>query len=211
MKPVSATFLKSFPPPPGTLMRVWTFQEHKALDELKTHGQFHSCFQPDTGSDGSLDDPAWNRAHHWMHEQMSRLVPDFSGQYPVWAWPKRPNLRLCRRLWPRQSLWLIAADVPAQRILASDYDLWHIPLNGGRITKSAAEDADLDAAGAAATWGWEKVFDIGFLHPDPRVSRGRSQGYVADWIGGSSSVIVQLCVDGIRLPEVRSIRPLHEA
>ena len=69
-------------------MKLYTIQRETAWRELKTSG-FLSPEEP-------LVDKDFIHAYKWMMSQMTSRLPNFSGRYPVWAWVKRPDLRLER-------------------------------------------------------------------------------------------------------------------
>ena len=75
-----------------------------------------------------------------MRDQMADRIKGFSGDYPVWAWLKRPSAKPkpCRYRGTREENRIIAL-VPRSRILLSDYDLWHNPLNNGPVASSEEE------------------------------------------------------------------------
>jgi len=193
------------------VVRVWTHQDPAALAAAEATGWLTGPRErAGWGVAGEEMAEHFRPAYDWMRVQMAARLPNFSGDYPVWAWPKRPS---CRG--PLPTSWgrtvLVAADVPRQRILASDFDLWHFILDGHPIAASeaewdaywAAEDArtadsnaqDNPAPGRRerphAHPTWERALTFG--------ARGLEE---ARWNGGGPRRTIQLCVDGIRLDEI---------
>ena len=111
-------------------VRAWSVQEADAVRRARASGRL-------SGGSGACpwpaDDPLGCRACGWMRDQMARRIPGFSGEWPVWAWAKRPSWRR-----PRPGHVLLSAVVPASRVLWSDYELWRAPPNGGPVVVDAA-------------------------------------------------------------------------
>ncbi len=150
-----------------------------------------------TGDVDHVDDDGkgwgFRDSYAWMQGQMARRVAGYSGDLPVWAWPKRPSMRTTgRRAWLAEPTVLVVADVPLRRVVASDYDTWHMVLNGRPMYRDEAEfDAALlddDEVGRALSW--EGVFDIG-----RRLTREQER-----WHGRCRHV--QFCCDRILLGEM---------
>lgn len=62
---------------------------------------------------------------------MSKRIPTYGGRYPVWLWPATSpkTWRSILDLAGRGDVVLVV-DVPADRVLISDFDEWHAVLNG---------------------------------------------------------------------------------
>ena len=173
---------------PSALLRVHTWQHPAAWAAALDRGYL-------TGSHGHRDDPdddLFDAPYEWIRDEMAKVVPDFSGDLPVWAWPKTQNPR--RNPYHRRRV-RITALVPRARALPSDYELWHLPLNRGNVPLTRAED---------------DAWDLPHGHPDVRTTWHRvleivgHEGAERDFIGSPS--IIQLCVDRIRLDEIVSVR-----
>jgi hypothetical protein len=148
-----------------------------------------------TGDHGHVDDflGDWGKVpYEWMRSQMAERIPGFSGELPVWAWLKRHN--------PRSTKWIrrnvrITAIVPRRRILLSDYDSWHLPLNDGAILLTREEDEAWehhdDPVEVQATW--HRCLEIRDM-----------PWHSYDWAAPPS--LIQACVDRIRLDEIVGVR-----
>lgn len=163
-------------------VRVWTIQAAEAVRRARETGRL-------SGGAGECpwpsDDPAGRRAYAWIRARMADRIEGFSGDWPVWVWAKRPSWRR-----PRPGHVLLSAVVPAGRVLWSDYELWHLPLNGGPVAADEAAWDAWEAAGAcpdAAEATWTACLDL--LRP------GRD-----GWSGASG--MVQGCCDGLAWGEV---------
>lgn len=171
---------------PDEIVRVYTWQDLEGWRAAERRGHL-------TGSHGHSDgDDSWDRPYEWMRRAMAERIPDFSGDLPVWAWFKRQNPRRSPRLRERVR---IIADVPRRRILPSDYDLWHLPLNDGPICLTPEEDDAWphEHGHPAIEETWHHVFEI-----------VEGPGRTRDWLGRPD--YIQACVDRIRMDEIVSVR-----
>ena len=176
---------------PTDLVRVYSIQSFEARDAAAALGYWT----------GSVEHASkeWPEAYQWMHEQVVQRITLHSGDFPLWAYLSKPNMR--RHKYDDDAV-MVVADVPRWRMLISDYDLWHYPLNVWYITESEEEDERLEKAGvitAAANRvatpeikkSWERIFDL---------ERPKT-----DWLGGVRSF--QACVDRIYPHEVVRVSP----
>jgi hypothetical protein len=145
---------------PDDLVRVYSFQSIAARDAAEAKGFW--------AGDAAFIDPDFRTPYAWMIEQMQIRIPGFSGDYPIWAYLRRPNMR--QRRYDEDAV-LVVADVPRKRMLLSDYDGWHNPLYFWYWASTQEEMDRLEAAGLQ-TFGcerditpemkksWEAIFDL---------------------------------------------------
>lgn len=190
MKTVPLSRLRKFESlPPQSLVRVYTLQGDEAMDNLSRDGYL-------SGDSQHIEqDGDWKEAYAWMRSQMEKRIPDFSGDYPIWTWLKRPSSKPkpCRYRGTGENNRVIAL-VPKSRILLSDYDLWHSPLNNSPIYRTEP-DFDLDALRDDPRSTWEQIFSFPL--------RSREEIY---WLGSMNGLRVQGCVDRIYSHEIVSTR-----
>lgn len=173
---------------PNDMVRVYTYQHPDAWTAALRTGYL-------TG-EGAPVDPDWDdivgTAYGWMRRAMSERIPSHTGDLPVWCWLKRTNPR--RHRWTKGRV-RITALVPRGRMLLSDYEAWHLPLNRGAITLSEDDERQWDPHHGTpkVQETWHRVLDI--------VDRPAD---VAAWLG--QPAVVQACVDRIRLSEITSVR-----
>ena len=140
-------------------------------------------------------DETWRGAYDWMRERMAGAIAGFSGEYPVWGWPRAIRLTSRELRW-KEGLWRIRALVPRGRLLPSCFALWHHPLNGWSIDRD--EDAmarNWHAPPAAKMETWGAVLQIAGRDPELAAFLGEPE-------------IVQLCLDGLLLDEVYDTVPI---
>ncbi len=115
-------------------MRLWTIQPIGFYESSREKGVLRA--------DGRKIGRDWTPQYCWMREQMKKRVPGYKGRYPIWAYPFKPDMR--RRHWGigGQRVARIEFEAPEEKVLVSDYDLWHVPLNFGYLgTSEEDEDA----------------------------------------------------------------------
>ena len=81
--------------------------------------------------------------YQWLVREMHKRIPSTKkDKYPVWAWyyPK-PDLRWSGLFGPpKTKAWRLEIELPDEHVLLSDYNLWHLPLNGGYISETPDEE-----------------------------------------------------------------------
>lgn len=181
-------------------VRIWSFQSTEAWKTAKERGYF-------AGDERFIDedDFDWLTPYRWMRDQMAERLPEFSGDYPVWAYLARPNLRQWRRF--EKPTVKIVAEVPRARMLISDYDSWHCVLNSSPFTMTEEEDdwfdhlmeTNIEAFLEEARKTWVRIFELGDVRTTPEI---------ANWITREVSCL-QACVDRIHLDEIVSVKEVH--
>jgi hypothetical protein len=173
---------------PETLVRVYSLQHPDAWDAARKEGFL-------TGNHPFVDDvDGFRPAYEWMRDRMAEVIPDFSGDLPVWAWLKRPSAK------PMPFSYgptiRITALVPRRRLLLSDYDAFNAVLNEGYIADSDADEAAFIQAGRPRPRmlaSWSRIFDL-----SPRTGEAAKL-----W---KQPINVQACIDRIYLDEVAAVR-----
>lgn len=192
---------------PDDRVRVWSIQDTAAQQAADRRGYW--SVDPGWYESLGIDEDGFPRAdclpqYEYMREIMAERVPGYSGDFPIWAWVSRPNMRQWAYL--GNNCVMVVADVPRARMVLSDYDLWHTPLNFGFCADTEAEDDAFEARyrGVAhqgritpemkATW--TKVFDLSPpTDPATLAWRGRCDR-------------IQACIDRIYPNEVVRVTPV---
>lgn len=137
-------------------------------------------------------DPGFIRAYDWMKQKMAERLADYSGDYPVWAMPHRPNRR--QQFYNTEPRVLVTAIVPMRRVLPSDHSTWHCVLNHQLISATDEEEKRMLETGTPPEATWEGVLDYNL---PPR----------SEWATFGRRTQIQLCVDRIYLSEIVSVLP----
>lgn len=128
-------------------MKLWTSQSAGAWAELQSKGVLRAPLSVTSAHDPDNDNFLF--AYNWMREQMiargitpNQLDPNL---YPIWAW--RDHV-VAYRYWAlhkrRSKFWrennvFLEIDIPDNQVLLSDYEIWHIVLNGQHATEAERE------------------------------------------------------------------------
>jgi len=137
----------------------------------------------------------WREAYEWMRKQMLRRIPNFSVDYPVWAWVERPDLRRRDHLSLGVKGVLLTVEVPKERVLVSDFSAWHfvlgkwyLPMDGERERLHRTWDITSGAERARRVRSWERIF---------------TPERIRDSVGRGP---LQACVDRVYTEEVIEVR-----
>ena len=110
-------------------MKLWTIQPVEVYEILMRDGLF-------TCDPKKASEPTFFDAYNWLVKKLEEKYPKPKNvQYPIWAWfrfnskEKKPDLRhSCYG--PRgEKMVCLELEVPDEKVLLSDFDLWHFPLN----------------------------------------------------------------------------------
>ena len=153
-------------------MILWTMQPLEVWKEIQETGVYR-C-DPARSSM-----PEFTDMYQWLIRQMEQRIgpPPAGVTYPVWAWymqngkHRKPDLRTER--WGYgpggEEYACIEFEIPDDRVLLSDFEVWHIVLCNGLIAESEEEDNRQDTYYDSLTSeeqkaykdkNWERVFDI---------------------------------------------------
>lgn len=106
-----------------------------------------------------------------MKQKMAKRLAHYSGDYPVWAMPLRPNRR--KKFYSTKPSVLVTAIVPMRRVLPSDHSAWHCILNHQVISATDEEEERMLEAGTPPEATWESVLDYNL---PPRSEWGPLEG-----------------------------------
>lgn len=158
-------------------VKLWTMQTRDVWESLQRTG----VYRTDTALCWMAEELP--HAYSWLAREMTKRVgpPPQGVDYPVWAWymqngrHKKPDLRSER--WGYgpgdEDYCCIELEIAPQRVLLSDFDVWHSVLNNGLISDTEEEDVALEAFHASLAdaektaykeKNWERVFDISPLN-----------------------------------------------
>lgn len=156
-------------------MKLWTIQAAPAWEKAQETGVLKG--------DGRRVDRFFKPSYEWLMNQMRERIPQYRGGYPIWAYADpKPDLRRPRLVQgtPGVRLEFVAED---NDVLISDFDAWHMVLNGVYCALTEEEDEDFyQKNGLYNVWlqgdedhqkatqireSWERIFDIEALASSP--------------------------------------------
>ena len=161
-------------------MTLWTIQSLQAWEELQTRGVLRASTE-------NVSEAAWLPAYRWMTQQMRSRIgfPPGKDCRPIWSWyrwhglERKPDLRCRGHLSKGEKGVRLELDFPAQRVLLSDFSLWHYVLNYWYLPSSIADGDAFEAelAGLGLSFfsrkplpveshhrrivsSWDRIFDL---------------------------------------------------
>jgi hypothetical protein len=145
------------------VVKVWTVQTPDVWETLRAGKVWRA--------DTAHVDPAWLPAYRWMaHVMGARLGrPAEDGQMPIWCWHRwrgtrrpRPDLRHGGHLRRGSRGVRLEIEIAEERILRSDFELWHYVLNGWYLPRDTDDERAFDARPDRRRIepSWHRIFDL---------------------------------------------------
>ena len=119
------------------IMRLWTIQTTEFYDTLQKNGVVY------------CDRESWfcqeyRDMYDWMANEMRKHIgipPQKKVRYPIWAWyqytsRKKPRPPISSNMLDsdQKEGVMLEIEIPDDKVLLSDFGLWHVPLNGHPIS-----------------------------------------------------------------------------
>lgn len=105
-------------------------------------------------------------SYHWMMEQMEKQLPNYEGEYPIWVWTERPDLRRSAHLEKGMKGVLLKIELDEQDVLLSDFQAWHVVLNRTYFDLELDEDVRIIEDDEIEK-SWEMIFELNTLKQHP--------------------------------------------
>ncbi|WP_211750289.1 DUF3841 domain-containing protein [Paenibacillus sp. Marseille-Q4541] len=133
-------------------MIYWSMQTIEAWEEAQARGYL----------EGDHERAMFPDSYLWMIQQMQKRLPNFRGEYPIWLWPKKPDMRSTGHFEGGTKCVRLTMDLDKKDVLISDFDRWHIVLNNGFCSDNEKEDDDFDNGKLNITLkeSWERIFEF---------------------------------------------------
>ncbi|MFD1131333.1 MULTISPECIES: DUF3841 domain-containing protein [unclassified Paenibacillus] len=98
----------------------------------------------------------------WMIQQMHKRLPNYKGEYPIWLWPKKPDMRSTGHFIGGTKCVRLTLDIDEKDVLISDFDGWHMVLNNffNSDNEKEAEDFDNGKLSTTLEESWERIFEF---------------------------------------------------
>ncbi|MDP9440103.1 MAG: DUF3841 domain-containing protein [Actinomycetota bacterium] len=116
---------------------MWTIQEEAFWRTFEKRGVLRA-----DGRRLSLG-REFRRQYRWLRQTMKERVAGYGGRPPIWCWLEKPDMR---GIWGLGGVPVVRAEleIPSERVLVSDFELWHVPLNNGYLAAERADDEAFD-------------------------------------------------------------------
>lgn len=143
-------------------MRVYTFQSPNIL-QLQTKEM--SCSQEYWDKDMRI-------YYDWMYQQYQERIGS-NKKSLIWCWDTIPEFYFeydesedtyCDNNKEHRYRVLLTLDLPEKRILWSDYNAWHCPLNDVTLLSELELDEEEQGRIFDKMYGWERIFDFEWLN-----------------------------------------------
>jgi hypothetical protein len=111
-------------------MRLWSIQSEEIYELLKQN----KTFWCDINKSEIASEDDFKKAYNWMKNKMTKILDIEKDVYPIWAWykyngkNKQPDLRTSGYAQRGSKCVCLEIEIPDERVLLSDFDLWHIVL-----------------------------------------------------------------------------------
>ena len=169
-------------------MILWTIQHRNAYEKMIKTGSLvadenYAMFPSDE-----------NEAYCWLSERMKERIgnPPKGVEFPVWAWyqwegkRKRPDMRTHHRIYGKKGtpIVLLTFDIPKEKVVLTDFDMWHCILNNSYLPLTQKEDKDV-FTDKEKIKSWDNVFkyDIETDYWDvPKTIQATMWGIRKEWI-----------------------------
>lgn len=154
-------------------MRLWSVQTREVYEIIRQKG----VYRCDGAKAACMRALGFGRAYRFLAGVMRQRLgePPAGVRYPVWAWyrlrgvNKKPDLRWMELVNYSGPMVCLELEVPAEKVLLSDEELWHFVLNDCYIADDTTEEAwqrqqdEFDALPPEAQRqekriSWQKVF-----------------------------------------------------
>jgi hypothetical protein len=151
-------------------------------------------FDPEFDFDDEGNPAGAHKAYAWMRDRMAERMPEFSGDFPMFCWLKRPSGKPLPNSFGQ--MVRVTALVPRHRLLASWHDGFLTVAHDWAGTFQAfGEERGEDQSREAVEASYGRILDVG----DPAFWR---KGKVH---GGDR---IQVCADRIHVREIVGCRPV---
>lgn len=111
--------------------------------------------------------------YEWMYQQYQKRIGSQIKSL-IWVWEDVPEWYFeydeeDDKYWETGQLQqdrfrvLLTLDVPEERILWSDYESWHCPLNDGALLSDEEFEEEEQGKIFDAIYGWERIFNFKWL------------------------------------------------
>ena len=142
-------------------MKLWTIQTPDVYEKILKEGKYF-C---DEKKANLLESDEFRNAYNWLSKKMVQKIGHSKVKYPVWGWycidgkNKKPDLRLSGYGERGKELVCLEIEIPDEKVVLSDYDLWHFVLNDIYLFDDDEELDDLeDITKEEKEKSWDKIF-----------------------------------------------------
>ena len=166
-------------------LKLWSHMTEEQVSQV-----FNGGLRADP--ERSLEDHPFAFSYGWMVGQMERRVsPRPEGVVlPVWAWHsfwgrrRQPDLRVSN--FTGYDDFMVTFDIPDERVLLSDFELWHYVLNNWYLPMSQEEADSIEHEASYPHEPWEIAYEGRWRELEPELGKFRACSVAAFEVYGES-------------------------
>lgn len=160
-------------------MKLWTIQSIDVWKKLKKE-KIITC-DPKLASYLKDEECSFLEPYNWMRKEMINRIGNSTNKsniYPIWGWyinnglNKKPDLRRSAHGPSGEQMVCMELEIREDKVVLSDFNLWHCVLNNGYIGDATTEEAldeeyewlytlSEDEKQRVIEKSWDKIFNIG--------------------------------------------------
>jgi hypothetical protein len=186
-----------------TEMRLWTIQRAEAYEQAERRGVLRA--------DGRRVPGYLRPAYRWMMDQMWERLPNYDGEYPIWAYPNKPDLRRGEHQLGTPGLPAVRLELLAHPsdVLMSNEQAWNAIISGAYCSYTDEEyDRFCKRYGHVWAWGAEVAADPELrdvIHGSwQRIFKPESFTRYPDW---GDDIPLQACLGQVSLDQIVDVTP----
>jgi len=130
----------------------WTLQQEECWERAKQLGYLI----------GDEEFAGFQKEYLWMMEQMKKRLPNYQGEYPIWVWLEKPDMRQTGHFPGGTKCVRLKLEIDEKDVLVSYFDDWHCVLNRWFCSDSE-EEAEAFETGLlpiSMEESWERIFEL---------------------------------------------------
>ncbi|MGR6760383.1 DUF3841 domain-containing protein [Paenibacillus sp. T2-29] len=133
-------------------MIFWSMQTAEAWEVAKKAGYL----------EGKVKYASYSEEYKWMMSQMKMRIHNYLGEYPVWLWVKKPDMRKTGHFRGGTKCVRLKLMLDKEAVLVSDFYRWHTVLNNSFCSDNETEDEAFYNGELEITKekSWERIFEL---------------------------------------------------
>lgn len=167
------------------MIRYWTLQTEEVWELAQQRGYLV----------GSQEYAMYPDEYRWMMDQMKKRLLSYKGEFPIWLWLDKPDMRSTANFKSGTKCVRLAIELDEQDVLVSDFEDWHCVLNNWFCSDNDDEDNAVEEGLLEITKeeSWLRIFELNRMR-DP------------DWHGTAKRKL-QGVTGKIDLSQVKKVEP----
>lgn len=134
-------------------MIVWTIQDESYYEKQIINGYLEG------NKEYVIDE--FIEKYLWIMEQMKDRIKNYNGEFPIWTWLIKPDLRRAGYLERGTKGVLLEIELEEDEILISGFEEWNAILNNDYIFYNEEEENSIENGSKTISKeeSWERIFN----------------------------------------------------